>query len=252
MIRAVVIDDEPAARDMLHALISQYCPDIEIVGQAGEVEESVSLIRQTMPELLFLDIQLRNGNAFDVLRSIDHDQHKVIFTTAFEEYAVTAFRFSAVDYLLKPIAPEDLKTAVAKATESLETGAAGKRMEVLYQNLDPSLKEGRKIVLRAESSLRIIGLEEIIRCQADKEGTLFCLVNGETVRTSRPLKEFGELLGRYRFARVSESFLVNADHIRCYEKSHGGMIILSDETRIPVTFRKKEDFLRLIGQLSSK
>jgi two-component system LytT family response regulator len=249
MIRAAVIDDEPLARDIMMSLIGQYCPVIEVIGQGSDVEESAELIRTKKPELLFLDIQLRDGNAFDLLRRLDPDQHKVIFTTAFEEYAITAFRFSAIDYILKPVSPDELVSAVAKVLSHLETESAGKRLDILFENLDPALKAGRKIVLRSAANLHIVNLEEITHCQAENDHTHFFLATGEVIVVNRPLKEFEELLGRYRFIRVHPDYLVNTEHIRRYEKSNGGTIALSDETRIPVSFRKKDDFLRIIGQL---
>jgi two-component system LytT family response regulator len=249
MMKAVIVDDEPMAREILMALLERYCPEIEVIGQAGDVEEGVKLARIEKPDLLFLDIQLREGTGFDLLKRLGNFPQKVIFITAFEEFAITAFRFSAVDYILKPINPDDLVTAVGKALNALESASLARRLEVMLDHLDPMSKMNRKLVLRTSTSMHIVGFSEIIRCQSEKNYTQFHLVSGETVVVGKTLKEYEELLSPFGFVRVHQSHLLNPEHIRRYEKHEGGVILMSDQSQVPVSFRKKEDFMRLIGQL---
>jgi two-component system LytT family response regulator len=247
MIRAVVIDDEPMAREALLALIERYSPEVEIIGTAGDIETSVNIIRKGRPELIFLDVQLMDGTGFDVLTRLDNESYKIIFVTAFEEYAITAFKFSAMDYILKPVNPDDLVKAVGKVQDSLDRESMARRLEVLIENISSQARENRKIALRTATSMHIVNLSEIIRCQSEKNYTQFFLSGGDVITVSKTLKEFEEMLSPFGFVRVHQSHLVNLDHVRRYDKSDGGSLILSDDSLVPVSMRKKDDLMKTIG-----
>ena len=249
MIRTVILDDEPMARDIVLSLLEKYCPEVEVIGVAGDVESGVKLIRQKRPELLILDIHLVDGTSFDLLNRLDNDSYKVIFITAFEEYAIRAFKFSAMDFLLKPVNPEELRAAIDKVQGTLDKESMAKRLEILYDTMNNWSHESRKIALRTATSMHIVNLAEIIRCQSEKNYTQFFLVTGEVVTVSKTLKEFEELLGPYQFIRVHQSHLVNLDHIRRYEKADGGLVILSDGSQVPVSLRKREELMKTIKEL---
>lgn len=249
MIRTIVLDDEPMARDAILALLDRFCPEVEVIGVAGDIEAGVRLIRQNKPELLILDIHLTDGTSFDLLERLGNDQYKIIFITAFEEYAITAFKFSAMDYILKPVNPDELVAAINKVHDSLDKESMTRRMEILFQSLNIKSGEGRKIALRTSSSVHIVDLSDIIRCQSDKNYTQFYLTTGDPVVVSKTLKEFEELLVPYHFVRVHQSHLVNLNHIRRYDKVEGGLLILSNNSQVPVSLRKKDELMKVFGQL---
>jgi two-component system LytT family response regulator len=249
MIRTVILDDEPLAREVIVSLLRKYCPEVEIIGTAGDIEEGVRIIRQKRPELLMLDIHLVDGTSFDLLNRLDTAEYKVIFVTAFEEYAIRAFKFSAMDYILKPVSPEELRSAVDKVQDSLDKESLTRRLEILYDNLNNKPDENRKIALRTATNMHFVNLSDIIRCQSEKNYTQFFLLSGEVVTVSKTLKEFEELFGKYHFIRVHQSHLVNMQHIRKFAKADGGVLIMSDNSEVPVSLRKREEFMKTVNEL---
>lgn len=249
MVRSVIIDDEPMARESLNLLLQQYCPEVEVIGEAGDINQGVDLIRSKQPELLFLDIQLMDGTSFDILNQLEKHHYKIIFITAFEEYAINAFKFSAIDYLLKPVNPDELKMAVEKVQQFLSREQREKTWQTLLENLSNFSADQRKIVLRTNESMHIVSLHQIIRCQSEKNYTIFFLTSGIHVMVSKTLKEYEELLVPFGFIRVHQSHLVNVNHLCRYEKTEGGQLVLSDHSTIPVSVRKKEDLMKLLHGL---
>lgn len=250
MVRCIVVDDEPIARESLKSLLESYCPEVQVTGESGSVEGALALIRGQHPELLFLDIQLLDGTGFDILKKLDHHHYKVIFVTAFEEYAITAFKFSAIDYLLKPVNPEELKVAVEKVQDSLDRVARENRMEALLENLNAISGNQRKVVLRTNTCIHIVSLNQIIRCKSEKNYTVFSLTSGIEVTVSRTLKDFEEILAPLGFFRAHQSHLVNTEHMRRFDKSDGGLLVMSDRSIVPVSHRKKEELMRLFAGLN--
>jgi two-component system LytT family response regulator len=249
MIRAVIIDDEELARETISEMISVYCKDVEIVGESASVKSARKLIGEVQPDLLLLDIQLTDGTGFDLLKTMTHYAFKVIFITAYEDYALRAFKFSALDYLLKPIDPGELVDAVDRARTSLEESDMNVKIKALFSNMDSFSKEGKKIVLKTANNVHIVNLTDIIRCQSDKNYTHFYISNHESVVVSRTLKEYDEILSGYNFYRVHQSHLINLSHIKRYEKADGGYLVMSDESVVPVSFRKKEELMKLFNSL---
>jgi two-component system LytT family response regulator len=244
MIKAAVIDDEMMARETITEMINLYCPDVEIVGQAENVKNGVSLIQTTRPDVLLLDIQLTDGTGFDILKQLNHFTYKVIFITAYEDYALKAIKFSALDYVLKPVDPNDLIAAVEKAKESVEEKNNSVKLQALLNNIN-SLPNGmKKIVLKTANNVHLINLNDIIRCQSDKNYTHFHIRDHEVVVVSKTLKEFDDILSDLKFFRVHQSHLINMIHVKRYEKSDGGYVVMSDGSIVPVSFRKKDELMK--------
>jgi two-component system LytT family response regulator len=248
MIRTVIIDDEPLARDAIKSILGKYSPEVDVIGNAGDIESAVQLIRIQKPELIILDIHLSDGTGFDLLNRLDASLYRIIFITAFEEYAITAFKFSAIDYILKPVAPMALVAAIEKVQESLDRESMAKRLELLFENINGINPQKRKIALRTSASLYIVNLSEIIRCESEKNYTQFFMSDGESVTVSRTLKEFEEMLGPQDFIRVHQSHLVNLEHIKRFDKAEGGFLVMSDQSHVPVSLRKKDELMKAIAQ----
>lgn len=253
MIRSILVDDEPMGRELLADLLGTYCPNVSVVAQADSVASARAAIRRHEPDLVFLDIEMPMGNGFELLEEVRDRPFLVVFTTAFEQYAVRAIRASALDYLLKPINREELMAAVAKAERKL-TSLAGihPNLEALLESLRHPNSEPSKLALPTEDGLIIVQVDDIIRCEAEGSYTWFHLVGGERRMVSRPLKEFEELLAEMNFMRVHHSHLVNIHHVRRYVRGEGGEVVMSDSSSVLVARRKKEELMRLLGAAQSR
>lgn len=248
MIRSILVDDEELGRELLAELLAQYCPNVLVVAHADSVATAREAIREHQPDLLFLDIEMPRGNGFELLEGMRHGRFEVIFTTAFEQYAVRAIKASALDYLLKPINHEELIAAVRKAESKLiEAGNVGTRLETLLANLRDAQPEPSKLALPTEDGLVIVHPEDVIRCEAEGSYTWFHMAGGEQRLVSRPLKEFELLLAGVHFLRVHHSHLVNVDHIRRYVRGEGGEVVMSDNSSVLVARRKKDELMRALG-----
>jgi len=249
MLKVVIVDDEAMARKAIEGMLSLYCEDVSVVGQAEDVKSGASIIQKLNPDLVLLDIQLTDGTSFDILKQINNYDFKVIFITAFEDYAVKAFKFSALDYLLKPIDPNELVSAIDKARQHIQKDNMNIKLKALFDNMDNLSKEGKKIVLKTANNVHLVNLSEIIRCQSDKNYTHFFLENTNKVVVSKTLKEYDDILTEYGFYRVHQSHLVNFSHVKRYEKGDGGYLVMADNSIVPVSFRKKEELMKVFNRL---
>jgi two-component system LytT family response regulator len=245
--RAVIVDDELYARQSLESILLDYYPEITIVGQAESVKQTIELIDEVKPELVFLDIDLPDGTGFDVLSFLKKFQFKVIFVTAHHEYAIKAIKFSAFDYILKPVNPLELKVAIKRVINDNDNNKI--KMDAFIHNLENQKKDDKKIVLKTSDSIYLIGIQDIVRCEADNNYTSFFLNNGERIVISKGLKEYDEMLSGYGFFRVHQSHLINVRCISRFDKKEGGFIVLSDKTQIPVSQRKKQKLLEMFEAL---
>lgn len=248
MIRAIIIDDERIGRETLQSLLKQYCPNVSVVAQADSVDGGRRAIATHDPDLVFLDIEMPFGNGFELLDGIADARFEVIFTTAYDQYAIRAIRTAALDYLLKPIDRDELVSAVEKAEK--KTGGARSlnlNLEVLLENLKHATSEHSKIALPTDDGLTLVGVNDIIRCEADGNYTRFFLQNREQLIVSKTLKDFETLLGEMNFLRVHHSHLVNIDHVKKYVRGEGGVVIMSDTAAVPVSRRKKEELIRRLS-----
>lgn len=249
MIRCIIVEDEPKSRDTLRGLLSRFCTDVMICAEAPGVVSGVEAIRQHKPDLVFLDIEMPDGSGFKLLERLHPVDFDVVFTTAFEQFAIKAIRFAALDYLLKPISPDELMAAVEKVKQSKEKRTNQKNIEVLISNLKPSLTEPKKIVLSTLEKIHVVEVDDIIRCESDNYYTHFYFVNGGHLLISKTLKEVEGLLEGHNFIRPHKSHLVNIRLIRNFSRDEGGFITLNDNTKVPVSRRKREKIIEIINNI---
>lgn len=242
MIKALIVDDEQASIDLLNWLITEYCPDISSVQWARSVKDAMPLIRSFQPDIVFLDIQMPHQSGFDLLTNIDNWNFEVIFTTAYNEFAIQAIRFSALDYLLKPIDEAELKKAVERYKVKRIYAPAG---QILFrnfiQNISQNNREKFKLALADASEIKYVQIDEIIRLQAESNYTHIFLTGNKVFISAKTLKEYDEMLEGQRFLRVHKSHLVNPAHIQAYDRQ--GILLMSDNSKVEVA-RRKKDFLQ--------
>ncbi len=248
MLRTIIIDDEHHIRDTLLNMLEMNCPAVRIIGQASGVTSGIAAIQELKPDLVLLDIQMKDGTGFDLLASLPFIDFKVIFITAYDQYAVQAFRFSAVDYLLKPVNPEQLTEAVSRAGEMLQEHF-NKQMKALGDNLKTFSGKNKKIILRTNESIHLLDISDIIYCDSDSSYTTVHTVEGEKIIVSRTLKEYEEMLTECGFYRVHKSYLINFVHIKRFDRHEGGYIIMTHGLKIPVASRKRDELLGLLEKM---
>lgn len=247
-LRTLIIDDEAPARELLAGILENFCPRSELIGFADGVQSGLKAIKSLQPDLVLLDVNLEDGNAFDLLRELKEISFALIFVTAYENYALNAFRFSAVDYIMKPVNIDDLIKAVQKAADKVEQTSMGLKLKNFFDNLN-SKPEDKKLVLKTQESIHIIKVCDIIRCEADHNYCTFYLVNGKKILVSRNLGEYDDLLNGLFFFRTHQSHLININHILSFEKQEGGYLKMADGSSVPVSKRKKDELLELFGKL---
>jgi two-component system LytT family response regulator len=246
-ITAVIIDDERSNREFISVILGDFCPEVKVIGQADGVVSGLDLLRQTDPDILFLDIKMPDGDGFQLLEKLENPRFQLIFITAYDKYAIRSFKYSAVDYLLKPIDPEDMIRAVTRAKGRLGKGESGIELKVLMENLRVQDTSPRKIIVPDQNGFVVIRQDEVIRVEADGNYSTIKLSSGNEVVASKPIKYFEEMLEDSQFVRIHNSHLVNINHIVKYIKGRGGIAITSDGAEIEVSRRKKDDFLRALG-----
>jgi two-component system LytT family response regulator len=244
-IRAVIIDDIQDARDNIKLDVETYCPDVEIVGEADGVVSGAKLVRELKPDVLFLDIQMQDGTGFDLLEIIGTNDFKVIFTTASDEYAIRAFRMSAIDYLLKPIDPDELVEAVNKI--SAEKTLGKDHLEILNEGIKDH-KAITRLALNTLEKIHIIDIADIVRCESSVNYTTFYLADKTRLMVTKTLKEYDELLTPVGFIRVHQTHLVNAKLVKEFVKIDGGYLLMKDGSSVPVSTRKKQSVVEMLSQ----
>jgi two-component system, LytTR family, response regulator len=241
MIKAIIVEDEPRDLEVLLKALRNYCSDVQVVTTASSVSEAEMLIKQTLADLLFLDIELPDGRAFDLLVKIKEIPLKIIFTTAHPEYAAKAFRFSAVDYLLKPINFLELKNAVAKVKEGIMLEVEKNKIEFLLEGLQKGKNEFSKIAISERKGVKFIAITDIIFIEADGNYSNFFLTGNIQLLSSRNLKEYEEMLCDHCFTRIGKSHIVNLNHITEYRSC--GEVLTDSGHEIPVGRQFKDYFL---------
>ena len=242
-IRAVLVDDEDNSLEALEILLNKYCPEVTVEGRAQSVEEAIETVNEVKPEVLFLDIALPDGQGFEVLDAVTYTEFEVIFTTAYDQYALKAFEFSALDYLLKPINAEKLKQSVERYLEIRGEAKTGERVSIFKDSMK-NLNE--RIILSSMDGFEVYKIADIIRCEANGSYTTFFIKEDKKVVTSKTLNNFEKLLEDMPFARVHSKHLVNLNYIKKYISGRGGYIVFEDGTQVDVSERKKKDFIRLM------
>jgi len=247
-LRPIIIDDEPNSRDTLKEMLARYC-QLATVGEADGVNSGLELIQRQEPNLIFLDIKMNDGTGFDLLKKIEKRNFHVIFTTAYDQFAIKAIKYSALDYLMKPIDVQELKDAVDKAKSAiLMNNGDNPMVDVLLQNTFNPQKL-QKIVLSTAEGMHIIEIKNIIRCEADDYYTRVFIEGRKQIMISKTLKEVEKTLSGSTFVRNHKSHLVNVDYIKTYVKSDGGYLIMKNGEKIPVSRRKKETMAKALGML---
>jgi len=240
--RAIIVDDEAKSRNTLKSSLEKYTPDIEVVADAASVVEALKKIKEFQPDLLFLDVQLPDGSGFDILELLPNLSFKIIFVSAYDKYAIDAFKFSAIDYLLKPVEPDLLIKAVEKSSREDKLESLEGKLNVLLGNR----KRIEKIALPSTNGLELVKVKNILYCQADSNYTIFHLQNNQQVMVSRSLKEYDEILTPQGFYRIHQSYLIKLSFVKKYIKGEGGSVILENGKELDVSRRRKEGFIQAI------
>lgn len=245
---ALIVEDEERARKSLKALLQIHCPDtIEVIGEAGTVADAVALIQELQPELVFMDILLQGGTGFDALNQAEGD-FKLVFITAYDEYALRAFRFSAAGYLLKPVDPDELVATVEKISRE-DSRVKNKQLDVIRELLHNRGKRAERIIIPTADGMEIVAIKSILYCQADRNYTHLVLQHEKKILSSKTLKYYEELLEGQDFFRVHNSYLVNLAHIRKYYKSQEGVLEMINGYKIDVARNRKAELLQAISNL---
>ena len=242
MLKALIVDDEPYCCEALATLLED-CPDVEVIFVCHNATEALDAIRKYSPDIVFLDVEMPKMNGFEMLEQLPSVNFEIIFTTSYDEYALKAIRFSAIDYLLKPVDSEELQNAVQKVIQRSQKPIA-KQLEILMQKIHQPSTPINKIAMPTMEGLQMIPVDSIISCESDSNYTILLLKNNKKIVVSRTLKEIEELLEEHSFVRVHRCYLANLNEVDKYVKGEGGYLIMSDGTSIDVARNKKEVLLK--------
>ncbi len=246
MLQALIVDDEPKARKNLENLITGYTAGVEVAGAVGNVADAISFIRKNEPDLVFLDVELQNESGFDVLAGIDEICFDVIFVTAYDQYAIKAFKYSAIDYLLKPVNIEELEDAVARVKSRRNTFLKEKRFKAMLSRLSET--ESNIIVFPTNEEMIFVKVNEIIRLESEDNYTKVLLKNRKPILVSKNIKHYEEILDPGTFFRIHRSHIINIQEIKSYVKGEKGYITTTDNAVIPVSRRKRLEFLQMLSK----
>lgn len=248
MKKALIIDDEQRTRELIAKMIESFDMGIEAIPKGENVKSGLEAIQELKPDLVFLDIQMPDGTGFDLLKAVPEKNFEVIFITAHEEFAIKAIKFSALDYILKPVDPEELRAALERALETMNEGKPeAHQFDVLQHNIQPNQK--RRLVLKTQESVHVVELDHIIRCEADRNYTSFYLTEGKKILVSRTLKDYETLLAGHNFLRVQQSHLVNLNFVDRYDKGNGGAVVMKDGSEVPLSPAKRDIFFQILENL---
>lgn len=249
MINAILIDDEKNALEVLEMQLARYCNDINVVASCEGGIKGVAAIKKHSPDLVFLDIEMPHKNGFDVLNETKDIGYNVIFTTAYDQFAIKAFKFSAIDYLLKPVDITELQAAIEKVKAGKGKGNLNEKLETLLNQLQPSQKLTKKIALPVGDALQFMEPDDIIRCESDSNYTHIFLANGKKITMAKTLKEVEENINGSPFFRIHQSHLVNMNHISKYMKGDNAYVLMKDGSQIGISRNRKEAFLETFRKI---
>lgn len=250
MLRVIIVEDEKHSQETLRNMLVEFCPEVEVCGIAENVDAAVDLVHSCRPDLLFLDVELQTGTGFDVLDQLAGLNFEVIFTTAFEQYAIKAIKLSSIDYLLKPIDLDELLQAVEKAREKKSAEENQAQLQVLLSNLNRNAAASHRICLATSEGLEFLQTDDILFCEANGSYTNFFLKNGNKIIVSKNLKEYELLLGEGHFMRVHNKYLINLHEVKRFVKSDGGYILMKNDAQISISPRRRDDFLYRMAELN--
>jgi two-component system LytT family response regulator len=250
MLRAIIVEDELNSQELLKEIIEEYCEGVTVVDTAQGVKEALEKIEKHQPELLLLDIELSDGDGFQVLEQAGEIDFDVIFTTAYDQYAIKAFKFAATDYILKPVDIEELQEAVKRIVDkhkNPEENPSNEQLQSLINNIRNLQQPFKRIVLPTSNGFTVVDPKDIIRCESDRNYTFIFLTDGRKILVSRTIKEYDEMLTDYNFFRIHQSHLINLAFLKNYTRGRGGYVELTDGTTLDVSARRKSDFLRRLA-----
>lgn len=246
-LRAIIVEDEKHSRETLKNLLEKFCEDVKVIGLATSIEEALEVIPKLNPDVVFMDIELQSGTGFDILTNLSEIDFEVIFTTAFDQYAIKAVKFSSLDYLLKPIDLEELQQAVEKAKKAKNRVEYNLQLKTLLLNINqPKLS---KICLATADGFEFIDTNEILYCEAGGSYTTFVLNNGKKLLVSKHLKEYENMLADQHFMRVHNSYLINLKKVKKFVKSDGGYIVMNNDDIVSISRNKKDEFLEAMQMM---
>ena len=249
MIRAIIIDDESAMQEVNSQLLAEYFPNIKHVGTANSITSGINLIQKENPDLVLLDIQLTDGSGFQLLQKLPSYDFKVVFITAFDSYALKAIKFSAIDYILKPVNEIEFQQAIQRAVDLIKSKEhTESQVNVLIDSLKKE-NQSKKLVLRTSDSIHVVDISDIHFCKSDNSYTTFYFEGGEKILVSKSLKDYEGLLKEYGFFRPHQSYLVNLNHIKKVDKTDHGFIIMKNKKEIPISTRQMKNLINLLDSL---
>lgn len=250
MIRTILVDDEQHCRETLSNMLEKHFSDkVDLLAQCSSVEEGVAAIKRLKPQLIFLDVEIGNSTGFNLLQQLDDFNFEVIFTTAHNHYAMQAIKFSALDFLLKPFGVDDMREALGRLQQKINSTDANEQFKILFENLKKMNNPSKKLALPTLNGINFVPIQEIIRCESDVNYTTFYLTNKNKIVVAKTLKEFEEMLDGYNFFRVHNSHLINLSHIKNYVKGEGGIVTMVDDSSVDVSRRRKEEFLKRLSEM---
>lgn len=246
MLTAIIIDDETSSRNSLRQKLTKHCPEITITGECESGEEGVKDIEQKNPDIIFLDVEMPRMNGFTMLKQLTNKNFEVVFITAYDHYAIRAIKFSALDYLVKPVDIVSLRAAVEKAVQKRKISSGNERLELLLQNLMNHKNELQRIAIPSVEGLQFVETANIIYLEASSNYTCFYLNNNTKITVAKTLKDFEELLPGSVFIRIHNSFIVNKNQVEKYINGKGGQVVMKNGAILDVARRKKEEFMKAI------
>jgi two-component system LytT family response regulator len=249
MIKIAIIEDEQPIRETYRLLLNQNFSEIDITGEAGTVADAVALIKSSSPDIVFMDIELEDGNSFQVLQNVRPYNFKIIFLTAYNTFAIKAIKFSAFDYIMKPINEFEFINAVRNAIDSVTTQPDAKQQFTNLLDHYMGAQKSRKIVLRTSNSMFVVNISDISFCKSDNSYTTFVLKDKREILVSKGMCEYIPLLEEYGFARPHQSYMVNINHIQKIDRNDGGFVVMENGSEIPISTRRKQQFLALLESI---
>lgn len=244
--KLLIIDNEIAIRSSVKSMLLACCPGISAIAEAGSVQTGIQAINSFQPDIVLLDIEMDDGSGFDLMRQVSNPCFQLIFITAHNQYAIEAFRFSAIDYLLKPVDPDELQQAIQKAIQQIQNADTSKQISFLLKQIGNKSEHGKKIVLKDIDNIYFIKVADILFCEAEGTYTRFYIKDSEPILVSKNLKEYESILEPLGFIRTHHSYLANPDRIKVFDKTDGGCLYLDNGQSIPVSQRKKESVLAVL------
>jgi two-component system LytT family response regulator len=249
MLRTIIVDDEDHQRLTIEKMVKLHCRNVSIVYQADGVQSGVDAIKKYKPDLVLLDIKMDDGTGFDLLERLHPIDFKVIFITAYDQFAIKAFRLNAIDYLLKPLDPDELVQAVEKVEHIIQKDFNA-QLDNLKEHLTADNKANKKIIIKTFDNIHLVPIKEILYCESDGNYVSVHLASNPKIMVSASLKDYEDMLAGDGFFRVHKTYLINLKYIRRFEKAEGGSVVLDGEIKIPVASRKREHLLEMFERIS--